>query len=346
MTRILVVDDETDLEVLIKQRFRKKIREDEYNFHFAFSGAEALEVLDSINTIDIMLCDINMPHMDGLSLLQKINERKLMMKTVMVSAYGDMHNIRTAMNLGAFDFVTKPIDFADLEITLDKVIKSVEQTRQTIAAIRENNILKMYVDRSVLNFMSGHAYENSLMLSETIEATVAFIDLCSFSTISESAAANEVIDLLNGYFDIISQKVTDNGGYIDKYIGDAVMAVFRGAYHTDRALDCCLDARDAIQQLTPLQNPIAYLPNVSIGVNTGSMVSGNTGSSTLKRLDFTVIGDTVNIAQRLQSKAHAGQILLSQSVYDISRESFSFNNLGPCSLKNKVNPVVVYELLK
>lgn len=145
MTRILVVDDEPDLETLIRQKFRKKIKESEYEFLFAENGRHALETLDKNTDIDLVLTDINMPEMDGLTLLSKLNDRNDFLKTVIVSAYGDMENIRTAMNLGAFDFITKPIDFQDLEITMVKTIKNILQLKQTAETLRENDTLKIYL---------------------------------------------------------------------------------------------------------------------------------------------------------------------------------------------------------
>ena len=177
MVKILVVDDETDLEMLIRQKFRQKIRERQYEFVFAVNGKEALTRLDEQHDVDIMLSDINMPEMDGLTLLSKLNEKKSLVKSVIVSAYGDMENIRTAMNRGAFDFITKPINFEDLELTVEKTLKQVQQMRETIKAIRENNILRMYVDATVLNFMGNNEFENSLMVNETIEASVASMDI-------------------------------------------------------------------------------------------------------------------------------------------------------------------------
>ncbi len=124
--RILVADDEPDLEHLIRQKFRKKIKENEYEFVFAQNGAEALDVLTTNDSINLILTDINMPVMDGLTLLTKIKDLdNRLMRSVIVSAYGDMDNIRTAMNRGAYDFVTKPIDLNDLEITIEKSLKEI-----------------------------------------------------------------------------------------------------------------------------------------------------------------------------------------------------------------------------
>ena len=131
--KILVVDDEPDLEILIRQRFRKQIREDLMRFEFAANGVQALERLAEHPDISLVLSDINMPEMDGLTLLEKIGEKNdPCLKSVIVSAYGDMENIRTAMNRGAFDFLTKPIDFTDLETTIAKTLRQLDLLREAL----------------------------------------------------------------------------------------------------------------------------------------------------------------------------------------------------------------------
>lgn len=130
--KILSVDDEMDLELLFTQYFRRKIRKGEYEFFFAHNGLEALQVLLAHQDIDIVLSDINMPEMDGLTLLAKINEmRNPARKCIMVSAYGDMGNIRQAMNNGAFDFATKPIDLDDLQRSIDNAVAQIEYIHQS-----------------------------------------------------------------------------------------------------------------------------------------------------------------------------------------------------------------------
>ncbi len=131
--KIMVVDDEVDLESLICQKFRRQIREGIYDFVFAHNGLEALTKLIEFPEIGIILSDINMPEMDGLTLLMKLKELKNPgLKTVIVSAYGDMENIRTAMNRGAFDFLTKPISFDDLELTINKTMDEIMQVRHSL----------------------------------------------------------------------------------------------------------------------------------------------------------------------------------------------------------------------
>ncbi|MGB3007953.1 MAG: adenylate/guanylate cyclase domain-containing protein [Chitinophagaceae bacterium] len=345
MAKILVVDDEADLEMLIKQKFRQKIREHQYEFLFAINGVKALEQLEQHLDVDVVLSDINMPEMDGLTLLTKLNEQNGLYKSVIVSAYGDMDNIRTAMNRGAFDFITKPVNFEDLELTMEKTIKHVNQLRETLKAIKENNILKMYVDETVLNFMGGREFESSLIANETLEASVAFFDICSFTSISENESPDTVVKLLNNYFDVMVKEIIAQGGYVDKFIGDAIMAVFRGDYHLDRAIDASLAVRKKIESLPSIHEHVTFTPKVSIGVNSGEMISGNIGSASLRRLDYTVIGDAVNIAQRLQSAAKENQIIISESSYEKIKESFHCNKVGEVILKNKTNPVIIYEVL-
>ena len=133
--KILVVDDEPDLEHLILQKFRKKISSKEYEFQFARDGAEAIDIIVNNGSINLILTDINMPVMDGLTLLSKINElNNRLHRSVIVSAYGDMENIRTAMNRGAYDFITKPIDLNDLEITIEKSLKEIEHYKQALSS--------------------------------------------------------------------------------------------------------------------------------------------------------------------------------------------------------------------
>ncbi len=155
--KILSVDDELDLELLLTQFFRKKIRKGEYEFHFAHNGLEALTMLLKEKDFDIILSDINMPEMDGLTLLAKINElQNPALKCIMVSAYGDMGNIRQAMNNGAFDFATKPIDLDDLSLTIEKAIehityiKAMQKEHQQLETIKGDLAVAREIQQAIL----------------------------------------------------------------------------------------------------------------------------------------------------------------------------------------------------
>jgi sigma-B regulation protein RsbU (phosphoserine phosphatase) len=177
--KILSVDDEQDMEILLTQYFRRKIKKGEYEFAFAHNGVEALQMLLARPDFDIILSDINMPEMDGLTLLTKINEmRNPALKCIMVSAYGDMENIRTAMNRGAFDFTTKPINLEDMECTIEKAI---EQIRFVKNAQKEHTQLK--------------SIQSDLKVAKEIQETILpkkfppFPDLPSFDIYASMSAA-------------------------------------------------------------------------------------------------------------------------------------------------------------
>jgi len=149
--KILVVDDEPDLEDLVTQKFRRQIKDGSIAFGFARDGVEALAFLAENPDFDMVVSDINMPRMDGLTLLMKLQDEATRFSTVIVSAYGDMANIRSAMNRGAFDFLTKPIDFADFETTVRKTIAHVadlkDARQRQAAAERAHASLSRYFSR-------------------------------------------------------------------------------------------------------------------------------------------------------------------------------------------------------
>jgi len=188
--KILVVDDEPDLESLILQKFRSKIKAKEYEFHFAQNGVEALEKISNDGTIDLILTDINMPIMDGLTLLSKINElNNKLLKSVIVSAYGDMENIRTAMNRGAYDFITKPIDLKDLEITIEKSLKEIELYKQ--AMVSHNKLVALQQELDIANVIQ------TSILPRTFPA---FPDRKEFDIFAKMIPAKEVGGDLYDFF--------------------------------------------------------------------------------------------------------------------------------------------------
>ncbi len=343
--KILIVDDEDDVEQLVRQRFRRQVRELEYEFVFAKNGLEALEQLEKNADVDAIFSDINMPQMDGLTLLEKVATQNPLVKTVIISAYGDMKNIRVAMNRGAFDFICKPFDFEDFEQTLLKTLGSVEAVKKTLEAVRENNILKMYVDGGVLQFMTSQTFADALQATETIDASIVFVDICGFTAISEREPPEVVIRLLNKIFDQIAQEIIASGGYVDKFIGDAVLAVFRGDGHLERAIRAAKNIHERLVSTEEkLTAPEPFSPRVSIGINSGEVISGNVGSLALSRFDFTVIGDVVNTAQRLQSAAAAGQTLINERTREKLGAAFSVEKIGEMTLKNKAKSETIFEV--
>jgi adenylate cyclase len=303
--KILAVDDEPDFELLLTQRFRRQIREREFEFRFAHHGEEALAVLAAEPDVDLMLLDINMPVMDGLTLLARLREDRTEVRTIIVSAYGDMQNLRTAMNRGAFDFVTKPVDLNDLEITVRKTIAD-------IARLRDIDRQRQAAERARGNLARYFSPHFAAMLAERDEplgavrrqnVAVLFADIVGFTRMAEAMAPEAVVTMLRQFHECMTAQIFACGGSVEKYIGDEIFAVFGVPEPTDddaaNALKCgaaMLTALDAWN----FERETAGEPRLAIGIglNYGPAVLGDVGSE--QTLSFTVIGDTVNTASRLQ----------------------------------------------
>src|ERR1700755_2125102 len=212
--KILAVNDEADFELLIRQRFRRQIREEEFEFRFAHHGEEALMALSAEPDIELMLLDINMPVMDGLTLLNELRERQLEVQAIIVSAYGDMTNLRTAMNRGAFDFVTKPVDLADLEITirktLDEIGKLREIERSRAAAERARNNLSRYFSPNLVEMLAARDEPLGAVRRQTV--AVLFADIVGFTSMAERMAPEAVIAMLREYHERMTALIFACGG--------------------------------------------------------------------------------------------------------------------------------------
>ncbi len=198
--RILVVDDEPDVEPLVLQRMRRSIRSGQYQFVFAQNGVEALQKLEQDTAIDMVLSDINMPQMDGLSLLERIPEVAPDTRSVIISAYGDMKNIRAAMNRGAFDFVTKPLDFDDLRVTIERTLNNLtawreaESSRVRLAAIENELDVASKMQQSILptEFPTSDNYEVFGSMTPAREVGGDFFDIFNLENGSIGLAIADV----------------------------------------------------------------------------------------------------------------------------------------------------------
>jgi adenylate cyclase len=305
-TKILAVDDEPDFESLISQRFRRQVREGEFTFRFARHGEEALTVLDAEPDIDVMLLDINMPVMDGLTLLAKLRERTADLRAIIVSAYGDMVNLRTAMNRGAFDFVTKPVDFNDLQITIQKTLADIGKQREIerlrAAAERARHNLSRYFSPNIVDVLAAQDDPFGAVRRETV--AVLFVDIVGFTGMSETMAPEAVMGLLREFHERMTAQIFACNGTVEKYIGDAIFAVFGvptpSADDAANALRCADQMLEALERWNVERRRDGEVPlAIGIGLNYGQAVLGDVGSA--HSMAFTVIGDTVNIASRLQS---------------------------------------------
>ena len=356
--KILAVDDEPDFELLIRQRFRRQIRDEEFDFRFAHHGEEALTALSAEPDIELMLLDINMPVMDGLTLLSQLRERQLAVQAIIVSAYGDMTNLRTAMNRGAFDFVTKPVDLGDLEITVRKALANIaklrEMDRQRMAAERARNNLSRYFSPNIVELLAAQDEPLGAGRRETV--AVLFADMVGFTRMAEVMAPEDVLELLREFHARMTAQIFASGGIVDQYMGDGIFAVFGvpAASSTDalKAFDCAEMMLDALECWNDERKGKGEPRlDIGIGLNYGPVVLGDVGSE--HSMAFTAIGDTVNTAARLQALTRVLKTPLVvgdsviRAIYALSPEIAAerlgqLEDRGDHSLRGRARPVRVW----
>ena len=324
--KILIVDDEPDFQDLISQNFMAQMRAQELQFVFAENGAQALDKLRQDETIDVVLTDINMPVMDGLALLGELPTLHPLTRAVVVSAYGDMQNIRIAMNRGAFDFLIKPVDFEDLNITLRKTLQAVQQLKESLRPQQEklrlelcNQFIRKIFGRYVCDEVVEILLESPEALQlggEKRQVTILISDLRGFTSISERLSPEQVVTLLNRYFETMVDVVLQYGGTINEILGDSMLIIFGApVWRPDdalRAVACAVAMQLAMTDVNA-KNQTDGLPalEMGIGLNTGEVVAGNIGS--LKRTKYGIVGRHVNLTSRIESCTIGNQILISNS---------------------------------
>ncbi|MEC4803237.1 MAG: EAL domain-containing protein [Jaaginema sp. PMC 1079.18] len=228
---ILVVDDETELKRLIERRFSDRIQTREFQFIFALNGRSALETLKSFKDIDVVLTDLNMPDMDGLTLLKAIPKINPTLKAVVVSAYGDMTNIRAAMNRGAFDFLTKPIDFWDLTQVLHKTAALVrrerEQKQQLAKAISNWQYLAHYDTTTGLPNQNAILAQIQDAIAKNSPFTLFFIHLGRLRTIEYSFGDDMAEQFLGQIIEHL-QKYLEPGDFLARLWKDELALLSKG----------------------------------------------------------------------------------------------------------------------
>jgi adenylate cyclase len=350
--KILVVDDEPDVEDLVRQKFRRQIKDGSIAFGFARDGLEALSFLAQNRDFDMVVSDINMPRMDGLTLLAKLQDEATKFSTVIVSAYGDMANIRTAMNRGAFDFLTKPIDFADFETTVHKTIAHVADLRgareRQAAAERAHASLSRYFSPNLARTLAADA--NALAPGgERREIATLFTDIAGFTPLVESLDPKQLASLLSGYLEGMTEIVFGHEGTVAKIIGDAIHVLFGAPGEqpdaASRAIACAL-ALDARAEHYRLEWKARGVPLgvTRIGVHAGPAIVGNFGGGRL--FDYTAYGDTINAAARLEAvnKQLGTRVCVSAAAVERA-DGFCGRPVGDLRLRGRSEPLRAYEPL-
>jgi class 3 adenylate cyclase/CheY-like chemotaxis protein len=349
---ILFVDDEPDLEALVLQKFRRQIRDGAVTFMFARDGIEALQSILDHPHVDMVVSDINMPRMDGLSLLQKLQEAEDKKSTIIVSAYGDMSNIRIAMNRGAFDFLTKPIDFGDLEMTIDKTIRHVEMMREArrrqAEAERAHASLSRYFSPQIASRLAAVGDSDGMEVHWR-EVAIIFTDVTSFTSLVETAAPEVFGPLLNEYVGGMTEVVFAHEGTVAKVIGDGIQILFNAPGdqpdYAARAIACAHDLDAWAQEFCARwKSKGVKFGATRIGVHAGPAMVGNFGGN--RYFDYTAYGDIINTAARLEAanKLLGTRICVSASVADATK-NFKGRPVGDLVLRGRSEPLRAYEPL-
>ncbi|MEM1093136.1 MAG: adenylate/guanylate cyclase domain-containing protein [Bacteroidota bacterium] len=339
---ILVVDDEPDVEFIIRQRLRRRIRKGEVQLSFASDGIDALEVLSAHDDIAIMLTDVNMPRMDGLTLLRRINELKRAVKAIVVTAYGDMENIRKAMNWGAFDFLVKPLDLDDLDITLEQATQALRRERK---ALRAEASIGLYLSPEVASSVLDSP-EGLTLGGQKVQATLLMSDLRGFSTLSERLAPEDVVEVLNIYLGAMAEVIDSFQGTINEFIGDAIFVIFGAPTQrpddADRAVACAIQMQNRMAEVnaTLAEKGFPAL-DMGIGIHTGEVIVGNIGSKL--RMKYGAVGSSVNLTSRIESYTVGGQVLISEATRHALAADVQIGREMEISTKGFAQPVRILE---
>src|ERR1700731_1453529 len=350
---ILFVDDEQDLETLIQQKFRHQIRDGIVSFLFAHDGVEALATLTANRDVDLVVADINMPRMDGLTLLQKLQESEEKLSTIIVSAYGDMTNIRTAMNRGAFDFLTKPIDFSDLETTIAKTLRYVEALREArrrqTQAERAHASLSRYFSPNLAERLASDVDAVDLG-GQRREIATLFTDIASFTALVETLEPDVLGPLLNDYLTGMTDIVFACDGTVAKIVGDALHVLFGAPGeqpdHPARAVNCALAMDEYAQSFRESRRKRGIaLGATRIGVHAGPAIVGNFGGG--RFFDYTAYGDTVNIAARLEAaNKQLGTRICASATLAARVKKFRGRPVGDLVLRGRMEALRAFEPLR
>src|SRR5438067_1871595 len=293
-----------------------------------------------------------MPRMDGLSLLARLQEAEDKKSTVIVSAYGDMSNIRTAMNRGAFDFLTKPIDFGDLEMTIDKTIRHVEMMRDArrrqAEAERAHASLSRYFSPQIASRLAAVGDSDGMEVHWR-EVAVIFTDITSFTSLVETAAPEVLGTLLNEYVGGMTDIVFAHEGTVAKIIGDAIQVLFNAPGdqpdYATRAVACIHDLDAWAEDFCARWKERGVnFGATRIGAHAGPALVGNFGGN--RFFDYTAYGDTINIAARLEAanKFLGTRICVSAAIAK-DAEAFHGRPVGDLMLRGRSEPLRAYEPL-
>ncbi len=297
---------------------------------------------------DMVILDVNMPGMTGFEVCAalKSDDKLKHIPILMLTAQTDVESKVTGLGLGADDYLGKPFSPRELAARIDARLRNKAETdelRRTKELIKQT--FERYVPSSVVDRLLQDPTQVKLG-GQSQEVTVMFSDLQGFTTVSEHTDPERLLSILNLYHALVVSVVQKYDGTVDKFIGDGVMALYNTPLgqsdHAVRAVRTALEIREGLEGFNA-QFESQYRMKINFGIHTGIAVVGNIGSQQI--MNFTAVGDTVNLASRLQGLSQDGQILVSQATFELLGSQFTVRELGERNVKGRQESVLVYEVL-
>ena len=340
--KILAVDDQPDNIELLTDIVAAL----GYQVITAYNGPQALAAVKT-ETPDLILLDVNMPGMSGFEVVSalKSNVETSSIPIIMLTALSDVKHRVEGLGLGAEDYVTKPFSARELVARIETRLRAKSENdnlREAEKMIRST--FSRFVSSNVVDALMKDP--SSVKLGGKMqELSVFFADLQNFTSTSERTDPETLLTVLNKYHELIVNIIMQNLGTVDKFIGDAVMALYNTPLELDdhalRAVRTAYQIRQALPEFHAQFEP-HFRMAVNVGIHTGMAIVGNVGAPQI--MDFTALGDTVNVAARLENMSHDGQILISEATYSMVRSSVQANELGSLLFKGRSVPVMTYEV--
>lgn len=341
--KVLVAEDNADNRQLVEDILAGQ----GYSVTFARDGNEAVSLARQLIP-DLVILDINMPGKNGFEVCAdlKADSATVQIPILMLTALSDVENRVRGLGLGADDYLVKPFNPRELVARIDTRLRAKIETDHLRA---DQDLIRRTFER----FVPAQVVEQLLRQPENVrlggqlqEVTVLFADLEGFTAVSEHTDPERLLELLNQYHALLAEHIQREGGLIDKFLGDGLMALFNTPLpqedHPLHAVRAAVNIQRALADFHAKLEPPFRLP-VNFGVSTGIAVVGNVGTADL--MDFTAIGDTVNLASRLQGLCEHGQILISDAVYAQVAPAISGELFGTRIVKGREEPVVIYTVL-
>jgi len=335
--RLLVVDDNKVNRLLLG----RSLEQQGHIVEMAENGRQALEMLHA-RPFDLLLLDIEMPEMNGYQVLEKVTSDLQLrdIPIIITSALDELDSVVKCIEMGAEDYLTKPVNPVLLKARIGASLEKKRLRDQQRELVRKFATSEVATDMETSGFALGGKF---------VEATAMFSDIRSFTTIAESQTPAETIELLNTYYTLMFEAISDQGGVVNQMVGDGLMAIFGAPLsqpdHCEHAVKAALDMIDMIQLLNAdrLAQGKSEI-RIGIGIASGQVIAGYTG--TTRRATYTCVGDTVNLAARLEShtKVVGKPILIDDATHSALSSAIKTEVEGPFQLKGKTVEVQVFSV--